>query len=115
MLDDVIGVVHLDAHLCGARAHIQLVQHERHAPLEGPARVGPERDRRRSTDPHKIQILLRNVGNHPNVRQVGDAVQLLTGPGHLAFDDTLLHHDTRRRCTASRSTSADWGLCAGPR
>ena len=78
VLDAMLRVFHLDAHLARARARVELVQHEGHPPFEGLVREGAERDPCRVPDPHLADVLLGDIGDDPDAREVGETVELLT-------------------------------------
>src|SRR5262249_22948284 len=68
MLDAVVGVVDIDAHLAGSGRRMGVMQDEAYLAPEGLAWERAEAQSRRSADLDEADVLLRHIGNNPDAR-----------------------------------------------
>src|SRR5262249_57937654 len=92
-----VWIWYLDAHARGSCFGFQIGIDEGHLAFDGLGHVSADHDRGAHADLDGGQIRFGNVGNDPEVRQVGDAIELLARHDTLAVDDLLVDHGAGRR------------------
>ena len=95
----MIGILDFDAYLGCACGFVEFMQDESHSALVGLARHGAEVDFRDVANFEQRQVLLGDIGDDPNRRQIGKAENGFAHFHHHALDHHFIHDDagSRRR------------------